>query len=348
MGRRDGPGSAGFGAEASSYAGGYEQEAFGSPPDPAPAPPPSRGGTGVGRQDGPGSRTEGNQLKGIDALVEKINQDIDAGVNVFADSYTNKNARDILSNVYGDKQETFGIASPSVADKALKAIGYDTSKPFLTNVYDNVVPGRNTPLGILSAVPTVLGAPKAAQLAVTIGNRLAGSSQPKPEPKKPTVMEPSVPKIRSSGRQDYQGAPIIPEIRFEPDTVSPSGFTRIAARPTSVPPDYAAETDAEFDARMDRMFGEQYERDKARDLNRAKIDNYLQSQSDVGVFTPPTQSVFKGVDTRPLITMFGDNPMPERVGDKPMGGFADPLTDKTLFDLYNERMLRSQPPKIGI
>lgn len=300
--------------------------------------------TGRGRQDGPGSRTEGNQPSGIDALVEKINRDIDAGVNVFADSYTNQNAKDILANRYGDKQEAFGITSPSVGDKALQAIGYDTAKPFLKNVYDNVVPGRKTPLGILSAVPTALGLPQASQLAVTIANRLA-ANQAAPAPEPTSAVSEVIPTIEFTGRPD--DAPI-PEIEFTPNTIAPSGFTRIAARPTSVPPDYAAETDAEFDARMDRMFGEQYERDKARDLNRAKIDNYLQSQSDVGVFTPPTRSVFEGVDTRPLITMFGDNPMPERVGDKPMGGFADPLTGKTLLEFYSEQMLGSQTPKVGI
>lgn len=202
----------------------YEREAFGSPP--------SRSGgesrtedkqtpSYTGRpDDAPGEVIK--KSKGIDALVDKINKDIAAGVNVFADSYTNKNARDILSNVYGDRQEAFGIASPSVGDKALQAIGYDTSKPFLKNVYDNVVPGRNTPLGILSAVPTALGAPKAAQLAVTIGNRLIGSLQP--EPKESTVIETAIPEIGFTGRPD--DAPI-PEIRFEPNTVSPSGFTII-------------------------------------------------------------------------------------------------------------------------
>ena len=323
----------------------YEREAFGSPPSRSTSNNFSSGrGKGVGRQDGPGSRTEGNQLRGIDALVEKINQDIDAGVNVFADSYTNQNARDILSNVYGDKQEAFGIASPSVGDQALQAIGYDTSKPFLTNVYDNVVPGRNTPLGILSAVPTALGAPKAAQLAVTIGNRLVGSLQP--EPREPTATETAIPKIRSSGRQDYQGAPIIPEIRFEPSTVSPSGFTRISTEPTELPNvNRSGFDEVQRQAESlssDEEFFEAYERDRQKRVNEGLIANYLQSQPDVGVFTPPAPPPPK-YDERPLTTMFGERPDVQQ-----FGGFADPLTDKTLYDLYNERMLRSQTPKIGI
>ena len=307
---------------------------------------PSGVGGGNKSSGGGGSNNDkpSDNVSGLDALVDKINKDIDAGVNVFADSYTNKNAEDILANRYGDKQEAFGITSPSVGDKALKAIGYDTSKPFLTNVYDTVVPGKNTPLGILSAVPTALGFPQASQLAVTIANRLAANQAP-PAPEPTSSVSGAIPTIEFTGRPD--DAPI-PEIEFTPNTIAPSGFTRIAARVTDVPPNPATETEAEFNARMDRMFGEQYERDKARDLNRAKIDNYLQSQSDVGVFTPPTQSVFKGVDTRPLITMFGDKPMPERVGDKFMGGFADPLTDKTLLEYYSDQMLNPKTPKVGI
>ena len=336
MGRRDGPGSAGFGSEA-RRSNGRSGPRGGRGGGRASAGMTSSRGTGIGRQDGPGSRTEGNQLSGLDALVEKINRDIDSGVNVFADSYTNQNAQDILANRYGDKQEAFGITSPSVGDKALKAIGYDTSKPFLKNVYDNVVPGRTTPLGILSAVPTVLGLPQASQLAVTIANRLA-ANQPAPEPA--SLVSEAIPIIEFTGRPD--DAPI-PEIEFTPNTIAPSGFTRIAARPTDVPPDYATETDAEFDARMDRLYGEQYERDRARELNQARIDKYLEGQSDVGVFTPPTQSIFKGVDTRPLITMFGERMLPES-----LGGFADPLTDRRLQDIVNERALGVQKPKIGI
>lgn len=121
------------------------------------------------------------------------------------------------------------------------------------------------------------------------------------------------------------------------------GFTRVAGRTTSVPPDYAAETDAEFEARMDRMFGEQYERDRARKINRAMIDNYLQSQSDVGVYTPPASPPPK-YDERPLATMFGERGLPEQ-----FGGFADPLLGLG-YDLYNsyERALGVQKPKIGI
>jgi|TARA_E500000305_G_C4011813_1_gene233226 hypothetical protein len=320
----------------------YEREAFGSPPSRSTPSSPSVGGSGVGRQDGPGSRTEGNQLSGINALVEKINRDIDSGVNVFADSYQKQNARDILADVYGDKQEAFGITSPSVASQALKSLGYDTAKPFLTNVYDNVVPGRNTPLGILSAVPSVMGFGKAPQLAVTIANRLAANQAAQvPEPVSP-VSE-VIPTIDFTGRPD--DAPI-PTIEFTPNTIAPSGFTRIDTGSTEFPDINRSgfgEVQRLADSLLsDEEFGEMLERDRQRRVNEGLIDNYLQSQADVGVFTPPMPSPDLG-DTRPLPTMFGERPDVQE-----FGGFADPLTDKTLFDMYNERMLGLQTPKVGI
>jgi len=87
----------------------------------------------------------------------------------------------------------------------------------------------------------------------------------------------------------------------------------------SVPPNPKTETDAEFEARMDRMYGEQYEQDRARELNQALRDQYLADQSDVGVYTPP-MPLAPSFDERPLTTMLGERILPES-----MGGFADPL-----------------------
>jgi len=87
----------------------------------------------------------------------------------------------------------------------------------------------------------------------------------------------------------------------------------------SIPPNYETETDAEFDARMDRMYGEQYEQDRARMLNQARRNRYLADQSDVGVYTPPMPPA-PSFDERPLTTMLGERILPES-----MGGFADPL-----------------------
>lgn len=87
----------------------------------------------------------------------------------------------------------------------------------------------------------------------------------------------------------------------------------------SVPPNPKTETDAEFDARMDRLYGEQYEQDRARELNEARMNQYLADQSDVGVYTPPMPPA-PSFDERPLTTMLGERILPES-----MGGFADPL-----------------------
>lgn len=54
----------------------------------------------------------------------------------------------------------------------LGLIGYDTKKSFFDNVIDITVPGKNTPLGILSAA--IPGLTKAQQLAVGLANTIAG------------------------------------------------------------------------------------------------------------------------------------------------------------------------------
>lgn len=108
-------------------------------------------------------------------------------------------------------------------------------------------------------------------------------------------------------------------------------FVRVASNPKfSLPPNYKAETDAEFEARMNRMYGEQYERDRERMLNQAKRDLYFQNQPDVGVFTPP-------LEPRPSYkpqTLLTDRRevMPEQYG-----GFADPLVGGTLSDMLDRR-----------
>ncbi len=126
MGRLDGPGSAGFGAEASRYSGGGNQgnDNNDRPSDNITTSP------RVGRQDGPGSITEGNQVSGLDALVDQINKDIQSGVNVGGDNYQNQMAQGILSGAFGDTRG-FGIEVPetSIADKLLSATGYDTDQP---------------------------------------------------------------------------------------------------------------------------------------------------------------------------------------------------------------------------
>lgn len=100
----------------------------------------------------------------------------------------------------------------------------------------------------------------------------------------------------------------------------------IAANPNfSLPPNPKTETDAEFEARMDRKYGANMD----ELINRARVENYLEKQSDVGVYTPPVQrpSYTEGnllTDRREI--------MPEQ-----FGGFADPLVGGTLSDLLNRQ-----------
>jgi len=110
-----------------------------------------------------------------------------------------------------------------------------------------------------------------------------------------------------------------------------NGIALAAARPKfSLPPNYRAETDAEFEARMDRMYGEQYERDRERMLNQAKRDLYFQNQPDVGVFTPPPEPR-PSYKSQTLLTDRREV-MPEQYG-----GFADPLVGGTLSDMLDRR-----------
>ena len=81
----------------------------------------------------------------------------------------------------------------------------------------------------------------------------------------------------------------------------------------------------------DEEFGEAYERNRQRRVNEGLIANYLQSQPDVGVFTPPAPPPPK-YDERPLATMFGERPDAQQ-----FGGFADPLVGGTLSDLLNRQ-----------
>jgi hypothetical protein len=94
----------------------------------------------------------------------------------------------------------------------------------------------------------------------------------------------------------------------------------------SIPPNYETETDAEFDARMDRMYGEQYEQDRARMINQARRDQYFENQSDVGVFTPPPT---------PAPSYPNQNLLTDRreVLPQQYGGFADPLKGGNISNL---------------
>jgi len=196
MGREDGPGSesegnAGYGGGGSSSGnsggndgmGGNEQD-FGA------------GNYGGGRQDGPGSVTEGNQFGGGQGtaseagLMDAINSAIAQGMNPYSSTAQNVIAAGLISGKFGSPSN-FGISNdaienPEVAgfvdkysgqnigEKALGAFGYDTNKSIGQNIYDTITPGKQTPLGILSALPSVVTNNPVVQLGTTLGNKALG------------------------------------------------------------------------------------------------------------------------------------------------------------------------------
>jgi hypothetical protein len=196
MGRADGPGSesegnAGYGGGGSASGnsggndgmGGNEQD-FGA------------GNYGGGRQDGPGSVTEGNQFGGGQGtaseagLMDAINSAIAQGMNPYSSTAQNVIAAGLMSGKFGNPA-SFGIGnvdmeSPEVAgfvdqysgqnigEKALGVFGYNTNKSIGQNILDAVVPGKQTPLGIISSVPSMVGMNPATQLGVTLGNKALG------------------------------------------------------------------------------------------------------------------------------------------------------------------------------
>jgi len=154
------------------------------------------GNTSGGRQDGPGSVTEGNQFGGGQGtaseagLMDAINSAIARGVNPYSDTFNNVIAAGMISGKFGNPA-SFGIGnvdmgSPEVAgfvdqysgqnigEKALGAFGYNTNKSIGQNIFDTITPGKQTPLGIISAVPSMLGMNPATQLGITAANKALG------------------------------------------------------------------------------------------------------------------------------------------------------------------------------
>ena len=174
----------GYGASSGSTSGGY-------------------GGTGQGRQDGPGSPTEGNPYGGPagsptegtateKGLVDGINAAIAAGLDPYSSKAQNVIAAGIMSGQFGNPS-SFGIGSidmesPEVAgfmdqygpgqSSGLAGlaglIGYDPNIGFAQNVANMAIPGRNTPLGALSAVPGLMGVNDTISGIVGLANTIAG------------------------------------------------------------------------------------------------------------------------------------------------------------------------------
>ncbi len=155
--------------------------------------------SGVGRQDGPGSPTEGNPFGGPkgsptegtsteQGLVASINAQINAG----QDPNPNTIAADILAGKYGspanfginnvdmnrpeisDFMDKYGSGNKTGVDGLASLVGYNPNIGFTQNLVNMTVPGKNTPLGALSAVPGLTGASKTVQGIVGLANAVAG------------------------------------------------------------------------------------------------------------------------------------------------------------------------------
>ena len=95
----------------------------------------------------------------------------------------------------------------------LGLIGYDTKKSFFDNVIDMTVPGKNTPLGIVSAL--VPGLTKAQQLALGLANTIAGKTMDQGKKSTETALSDSI-----VGKDSIVG-----ELANMPQTGIASGYT---------------------------------------------------------------------------------------------------------------------------
>mgnify|MGYP003110299561 FL=1 len=135
--------------------------------------------------DGGGGRTHGFSGEdaqyynaAIDSLRENPNLsdqarqfDIASRVNPFNED---------IAKAYGQFNRTRSSFEPSGFDTFQETIGFDPKKTLAQNLYDTVVPMRNTPLGILSTALTAGtgGLSDAAKYGITLGNYFAGQSEP--------------------------------------------------------------------------------------------------------------------------------------------------------------------------
>jgi len=137
----------------------------------------SGGVSGSGVHDGsPGSASDADASAANAGLVAGINAAIAAGLDPFSSNTQNVIAAGILGGQFGNPSG-FGIdnvdmTSPEVAG-FMDQYGPAQSGGLASlaqNVYASVVPGVNTPLGILSAVPGLIGMSPAAQLGISAAN----------------------------------------------------------------------------------------------------------------------------------------------------------------------------------
>jgi hypothetical protein len=152
----------------------------------------SAGASGSGVHDGsPGSVSDADGAAAYAGLKQGINAAIAAGLDPYSSKAQNVIAAGIMSGQFGNP-ESFGInvdmEAPEVAgfmdqygpgqSSGLAGIaglvGYNPDIGFMQNIANMAIPGRNTPLGALSAVPGLVGASNTVSGIVGLANTIAG------------------------------------------------------------------------------------------------------------------------------------------------------------------------------
>jgi hypothetical protein len=170
-------------------------------------------GANVGSKDfGPSGKTGGSYSSGSDEdadvglqqVEDRIEQAQKMGVNVFGDTFINSLAADMLGgsikgfgptyNLGGGNQEADSFLQkyatqyqdvdgqyyynrPSTfVNRMLTKYGSGSPRnTLMENIYNQLVPGGATPLGILANVPSLMqNVPSPVSTAISLGNMLAG------------------------------------------------------------------------------------------------------------------------------------------------------------------------------
>jgi hypothetical protein len=153
----------------------------------------SAGASGSGVHDGsPGSVSDADAIAANAGLVAGVEAAIAAGLDPFSSNAQNVIAAGILGGQFGNPSN-FGIdnvdmTSPEVAGfmgqygpgqstglaGLAGLVGYNPNIGFTQNVANMVTPGVNTPLGIMSAVPGLMGASSSVSGIIGLANAIAG------------------------------------------------------------------------------------------------------------------------------------------------------------------------------
>ena len=147
---------------------------FGGGGDPGGGGPAGSGGrSGSGdHSGGPGSASaagQGGPSEADQAALAAAQAAIAAGKNPFASSTQQSIAQGLVDQGFFGGRDT---SPQGITGLLTNLFGYDEKKSLLDNIIDITVPGRNTPLGILSAA--VPGLTQAQQVGLGLANTALG------------------------------------------------------------------------------------------------------------------------------------------------------------------------------